>query len=479
MLPDPTGFRPLPGLAGASNALPETCIGAAVMLEADGTTHAFAGTASSLYKLGTGSVWVDVSHGEAILDQAGNTILDQAGNIIYGVGTYATGAGERWQFARFGDLAIAVTNTADVQKFDVSASTEFTALGGTPPRARYVAVVRDFLVLGCLFGEERKIHWSGINNVEHWTAGTQSSDTQEFPDGGPVRGMIGGETGYIFQANAVVRMIFTGGDTIFQFDQVEGGRGLVAPYSLVQSSRTAYYLANDGFYSFDIAGGASSPLGVGKWAQWFADDIKPGTESQVLGGLDPAQRLVVWAYTPRSSTGQLPTRLLFYRWDLEEATYADIQISALAQWLTAGVTLDDLGAFGTLDTLPFSLDSPVWKGGSGILGLFGTDNTLSFLSGPAMEGQIITADGFKAGARVLVTATRPQVDTTTVTVAIAARERDGDVVAFAGDEALEDTGEAPAHVSGNYVRARITVGEGANWAALKGIETKVRARGRR
>jgi len=481
VLPDPVGFRALPALAaGSTNALDGSCLGAAVMLEADGTTHSFAATATRLYKLGTGSVWQDVGRDENVLDQAGATILDQAGNAITTFGTYTSGGGERWQFANFGSLVIAVTNTEDVQKFDVASSVNFTALGGTPPRARYIAIVRDFVVLGCLFGDERTIHWSGINDAEHWTAGTNSSDTQTFPDGGPVRGIIGGETGYVFQAQTVRRMVFVPGSAeIFQFDEVEGGRGLVAPYSLVRTARTAYYLSTDGFYSFDIGAAASAPLGVGKWAQWFLDDLKAGTESLVLGGIDPSQRLVLWAYVPKSSTGQIPTRVLLYRWDLEEATYADISISALSQWLTEGVSLDDLGAFGTLDTLPFSLDSPVWKGGAGILGLFGTDNYLSFLSGPAMEGRVITADGFKAGQRVLISATRPQVDTTSVTVAVAARERDGDTITFAADEALEDTGEVPAHVSGNYARARITVSSGASWAALKGIETKTRARGRR
>ena len=379
----------------------------------------------------------------------------------------------------FGPLVLAVTNTDDPQKYDVTSSTEFAALGGTPPRARYIAVVRDFVVLGCIHQNERRVFWSGINDAEHWTAGTNSSDYQDFPSGGPVRGLLGGETGYVFQAQKVTRMTFVPGSSeIFQFDEVEGGRGLVAPHSLVKSARTAYYLSTDGFYSFDIGAGASQPLGVGKWAQWLQDDIKPGTESLVLGGIDPAQRLIMWAYVPRSSTGQSPTRVLLYRWDLEEASYADIEIDALAQWLTQGVTLDDLGAFGTLDTLPFSLDSPVWKGGAGILGAFGSDNYLSFLSGPAMEGQIITADGFKQG-RVLISATRPQVDTASVTVAISARERDGDTITFAPDKSLEDTGEVPAHVSGNIVRARVTVAAHANWSALKGIDTKIRSRGRR
>ena len=84
LLPDPVGFRPLPSMEAASaNALDGTCLGAAIMLEEDGTTHAFAATAARIYKLGTGAVWQDASALEAVTDQAGNPILDQAGAPIY------------------------------------------------------------------------------------------------------------------------------------------------------------------------------------------------------------------------------------------------------------------------------------------------------------------------------------------------------------------------------------------------------------
>ncbi len=102
--------------------------------------------------------------------------------------------------------------------------------------------------------------------------------------------------------------------------------------------------------------------------------------------------------------------------------------------------------------------------------MFGADKKLSYFSGAPMAAQWVTADG-AADGRQLITATRPQIDTTTTTVAVAMRERDGDAVSFDTAESLEDTGECPAFISGNIGRARIQTAAGASWTVAKGLGT--------
>ncbi len=470
-VPGVNGFRPLRAMASAtdelgtdfivdaagdyitdaSGAYIETgvavsgviCQGAAVVFDESGVVNTFAGDQTSLYKLDTTAVWLDVSRTSG--------------------GDYSTGSGERWQFAFAGGLVLAVSIAVDPQKYLLGTSSNFEALGGVPPRARYIATVGEFVVLGGLYQDERTVHWSGLANPEHWTAGTQSCDTQTFQNGGSVRGIVGGEVGYVFQAETVTRMTFVpGSDAIFQFDQVEGGRGLAAPYSLVKLGNEAFYLAADGFYKFSLAGGASTPLGVGKWANWFVADIKAGSESIVLGGVDPVGRKILWAYNSADNPADTLNRVLIYDWTLDEATTADIDVRALAQILTTGVTLDTMDSFGTMEELPFSLDSPVWRGGASLLGVFGTDQTMSFLSGPAMEATFVTADGGK-DTRVHVKGIRPHIDTRSVTIEIAAREAEGDTVTYGDPESMADTGVVPLWASGFVARARITVAEGATW----------------
>jgi hypothetical protein len=163
---------------------------------------------------------------------------------------------------------------------------------------------------------------------------------------------------------------------------------------------------------------------------------------------------------------------------LDEATFANINVEALATWTTSDVTMDTMNEYGDVDSLPYSLDSPFWKAGASVIGVFGTDNKLAFLQGSSLEARVTTADG-AAQSRAFIRSTRPAVDSTAARVAIAARERDGDAVSFGVAEAMEDTGEVPAHSSGFLARAQITVPAGATWTTLKGIETNVKRRGMR
>lgn len=485
-LPAVNGYRPLPALTAASDALEGSCLGGCTVYDDDGDVYVFAGDETRLYKLQTSGAWEEVTRfiPVELTDDALAQLTDSLGNLLYVDETgeetdYTTGAGERWQFATSGALVIAVTIGDVPQKFLLGTSSNFSALGGTPPNARYIAVVRDFIVLGGLDSDERTIQWSGLANAEHWTAGTQSSDTQTFQNGGPVRGLLGGEVGYVFQAGAIKRMTYVpGSETIFEFDEIEDARGLQAPYSLVRVGRMAFYLGADGFYKFSLAGASSEPIGVGKWARWVLDDIKAGSEQTIIGGVSPSQRFVIWAYNSRDNPNSDLNRSLIYDWSLDEATVVDVPVEAFLSTLSTGVTLDGLDAYGTLDELPFSLDSPVWRGGAALLGVFSDDSKLSYFAGENMEAQLETADGF-AGKRVMVKATRPAIDTTAATVAISGREAMGDTISFDASEAIEDTGLVPAHTSGNLIRARLTVPAGSTWTGITGLDTMVGQRGMR
>jgi len=479
VLPSPIGFKSLAGPVAVTNALQDDCLGAAVVLGDDGSTFPFAGDATKLYRL-TAATWSDVSKpGEIITAEDASNITDEAAATITSEGFYATPAGERWRFELFGQYVIATNYLDVVQYYELGTSEAFDDLPGSPPSARYVAIVRDFVVLGAINGYETRVHWSGLNDAEVWTPGTASSDYQDQPTGGPITGLLGGATGYIFQKSRVTRMTFVpGSEAVFQFDEVQGGKGLVAPNSLVKLGDQAFYLASDGFYRMDLNSGGQQQIGVNKWRTYFMGDYRAGTEGEILGAADPINPIILWAYISRDNSGTTPDRLLIYDRVLDEATFANISVEALASWTTSDVTLDTMNDYGTIDTLPYSLDSPFWKAGASVIGIFGTDNRLAFLQGANLEARITTSDGQSPG-RAYIRATRPAVDSTAATVAIAARERDGDAVTFGASEAMEDTGEIPAHSSGFLARARITIPAGATWTTLKGIETIAKRLGKR
>jgi len=447
-VPSDNGFAPIKSAVGATDALPAACVGAAVVLGDNGTATHYAGTTSQLYKLGAVGSWSAI-----------------------GAGGYAVPQGDLWKFTTFGGSNVIAANI--VSKLQLSSSGGSFANITAAPKARYVATVRDFVFAGSLENYEARVQWSAIGDVTGWTPGTNQSDYQDARSGGPVKGMIGGETGYVFQQQSVTRMTFVPGSSeVFQFDEVEGARGLVAPHSLVRIGRTAFYLAQDGLYEFDVGAGSSQPIGIGRWARFLANDIRPGGEALMMASADPISKRVMFAYVSRdNSSTTLPDRALIYDRTLQDAAIVDLSLECLVQWITQGVTIDTMNSYGTLDTLPFSLDSSFWRGGAGLLGIFDTGHKLASFQGVNMAAQWTTTDGFK-GSSVLVSGVTPHIDATTATVAIAARERDGDAIIYAAAESMEDTGSVSAWSAGKYLRARIAVPTGAQWTAFKGIETR-------
>ncbi len=396
-------------------------------------------------------------------------------NVTRASGEYATATGERWRFAQFGNYVLATNYTDDVQAWNMTSSTRFADLGGSPPKARYVAVVRDFVVLGHLSTDGRGLHWSDINDATKWTPGTGSlSDVDSRPDGGPITGLVGGEVGYIFQREGVTRMQFVpNSGEIFQFDKMESGRGCYAPDSLVHNGSMAYYYGYDGFYNISLVTGASQPLGVGKWRDTVNKDIVSGTQQYMFAALAPNVPLYLCAYVSKDAVNQtIPDRVLVYDWTIDEAALLDLKVCAMSRWLSAGFDLDSLDSEGTMETLPHSLDSDAWKGGAPLLGIFSDDGKLSYPTGANMAATFVTADGQIKGRRQFVAFTRPHIDANNLSVAIAARERDGDSVVYDETESIDETtGMVPALSSGNYFRAKITVPAGEDWTFAKGLDT--------
>lgn len=210
------GYEPFPALVTASAALAERCTGLVSVRGKDGGARRFAAGTSKLYRL-DGAAWVDVSKS----------------------GGYSSTPPTRWRFAPFGDRLVGVSFENATQYYDVSTGSAFADLTNAP-RARYVASYLDFLLLGHLTTSTIAVAWSGFNNTTQWTAGSNQSDVQELPDGGSVTGLAVADAAYVFQEQAIRRLVYTGPPTIMQVDVVERGRGCVEANSLAQLGRRMF-----------------------------------------------------------------------------------------------------------------------------------------------------------------------------------------------------------------------------------------------
>ena len=87
------------------------------------------------------------------------------------------------------------------QAWSLDTSTDFAALGGSPPTFRHTAVINNFVVTGFQPTARNRVQWSSVNDATSWTAGTNQADFEDLPEGGVVTGVTGGQFGLIFQEN--------------------------------------------------------------------------------------------------------------------------------------------------------------------------------------------------------------------------------------------------------------------------------------
>ena len=466
-------YGPVGALTAYSGALTARCQGTLFVRDTDGSSYGFAGDASKLYKLSAGSTsWADVKK----------------------VGGYTTGTDERWSFALYGRTVIATNYTDAAQAYVMGTSALFDDLSSGAPKARYVCVNDLFVILantvdGTYGTKPQRVWWSAIDNPGSWpTPATAAalqvqSDYRDLPgEGGQIQGMVSGLSACdvaVFQEHAVFRGLRVGAPAVYDFKQVENARGCVAPGSIARLGPVAFYLADDGFYAFD--GASSTPIGRDKIDAWVWGQINQSYLYRVTSTVDPQRKLVLWAFPGAQSSGGTPNLMVVFNYGNGEWSYIEQDVEILCQSSSFGYTLEQLDSFGTLETLPYSLDSRAWVGsGRALLSGFTTAHKLGLFSGSNMEATLETAEAQPApNARAVVCGVRPIVDVASSSVTMGTRGLLSDVVTWGTTVAMDATGRAPQRAEGRFHRARVTIPAGADWLHAQGVEFEAVARGYR
>jgi hypothetical protein len=100
-----------------------------------------------------------------------------------------------WRFTQFGNAIIGANDQEKLQAWYIGASSAFADVSASAPIAKFVTVVRDFVVAANINtgSEPTKVIWSDINDETLWLSGsTSQSDFQLIGDGGNITGLSGG-----------------------------------------------------------------------------------------------------------------------------------------------------------------------------------------------------------------------------------------------------------------------------------------------
>lgn len=459
VIPEASGYRPFPALATTTNALTARAQGGAWFRRTDGTTAQFAGDATKLYSL-SGVTWSDVSRTVG--------------------GAYACGADGNWRFMQFKTLALATNGVDALQKFDLDAGTNWALCGGSPPVSSFLAGVRNFVVLGNLASLPQRVQWSPIDNAEGtWgSVATTQADYQDLIDGGAITGLTGGEFGLIFQEAAVRRMTYEGAPTVFRIDKIATEIGATIPNSVASAGNRSFFCHRSGFFMVVdgqqiVPIGNDAQTGDSKVNRWFWSNVDQGNLWRVSAAVDPVNALYVISFPPTGGSGT-PTLLLIYNWKVNRWSRAVVTCEMIYSGATQqSYTLEDLDAFGggSLDALPYSLDSSYWTGTRNLLLCgFYTDHKWGAFSGSNLEATIDTGEGQATdGRRSTIRSVRPMVDGGTPTVAMGWRNTQTASVTWDAAKTATSNGLCPMFRNSRFFRFRTVVPAASTWTWAQGI----------
>ena len=460
VLPRGDGYGPFKDFAILSQALPAACRGGFYAIKSDGSIKVFAGTVNRLYLASnTDYSWSDVSLGGAAYSDLSSDA--------------------QWQFAQFGNLVFATQKNAVLQVYDLSSSAAFANSAGSPPQASYISVVGRFLVLSGLLSNPFRIQWSGLNATTTWTSGVNSSDFQDFPDGGIVRGVAGGESGIVFQDQAIRRMSYIpGSPLIFQIDRIAQDKGLFAPYSIIRAGELIFFHSAYGFYKI-APGGIPEQIGREKVDRYFFDDLDKTELRMFVGAADPRSTRVFWAYKSTSGTTGLYDKILGYDYALERFFKVSMTGEYLLGMSQPGITLENLDSISaSIDALGATLDSFAVST-QPLIAQFSSAHKLGFFSGSNLEATLETSEQGTDGQRIRVRGFRPITDAPTVYGSASYRETQ-QATATAGTEILVNsrTGRCDLNKSTRYSRYKIRIPASTSWSYAAGVEPDVMTEGR-
>jgi hypothetical protein len=379
---------------------------------------------------------------------------------------------ESWDVTQFGSKMILANGSNKLQSFDLGSSTYFADLAAAAPTAKFVTVVKDFVVAANVGGEENKVYWSDINDETDWTpAAASQSDTQIIPDGGNITGLAGGEYGIIFLERAIYRMTYAGSPFFFQFDAISRSLGCISNGSIAQYGGLTYFLADDGFYVCD--GQSVRQIGAEKVNRWFFDNAVPGEIATAMSAtVDPIRKLVIWRF---SGTFNIKY-LLIYSMDLDRWSYTTTTATSISFVLTPSATLEQVDNYNNnLDLLDIPLDSPVFAGGRLLFAGVSGSKIIAF-SGQPKTANITTGD--IAIGRSTITLVKPIVDNGSASVAVSSRDLLNEVVEFYQETAADAENRISLRSNGEYHRLRLTP-TGDNWKTAVGMEVDVFKQGTR
>lgn len=456
-------YMPLKGTTsyGATARLNDRALGYFGAVQSNGSIVNFFGDRNRLYKM-VNRTMTDVSR----------------------IGGYAADGDAAWRFDQYNDYVIATCRGAPAQVLELGGTGTFNDLGGESGEGDTCGRIGPHF----LIAQGRELRISAFNNPTDYVPAPDTQAALAILDqrGGLCQAIVGGtDVGVIFQERMISRMTYVGGATAFQMDPVEFNRGCLGPLAVARLGRLMFYASEEGIFIFD--GVQSTPIGANKIDRYFNSRLNYTYRNRVSCAIDTERKCFMVAY-PTGTNADI-TEMLIYSIPDQRWTRDDYTGHLLFEMPKEGVSIDDteaiVAAVGTadLDSVSVSIDAPIWRETRKQWGAVDQDRYVVLFDGATRPATIETAEAELApGRQGFVTELMPVTDATpvNVTAQIATKaHRFDQSLSWSPTSTMNAYGSCPVRAQGRYMRARMSIAQGASWTEAHGVHTDARLAGER
>lgn len=375
LVPSFKGYKSAPsGISFGLAALAAECDGAATLVKLDGTSRTFAGTATKLYEAGS-ATWTDVSSA-----------------------TYHASALQRWSFAQFGNVSLAV-NKGDVIQATTSGS--FSAL--TAPKASMIETVGQFVFIGDTnegtYGDSPNRWWcSAIGDHTSWTPNlaTQCVTGQFFEGSGKLTACkrLGSQI-IFYKQNACFVGSYVNTPNVWDFSLLPGNAGALSNEAVVNVGTTLapihLFMGLDNFYSFN--GATVTPIGENIKKTVF-DSLNYTFASKVCSLHDRVNANVYFFYPSTSTSTGVIDKCVVYNYKTGRFGRDDQVIEAALDFVDSSDTWSTLvSRFPTWEQMAGYFWGTLYSTGKTTLpAIIKNDHTVYKLTGAGQSSSMTTGE---------------------------------------------------------------------------------------
>lgn len=183
--------------------------------------------------------------------------------------------------------------TRNVYYGDAAGTAPLQAIGGTALVSGGIVAIPPFLVI---YGSDGRVSWSNENEPRNFATG--SSGTDRITGGKivkalPIRGQGTSPSALLWSLDAVFRMSYVGGRSVFRFDPVSQGSSILSSSSVVEHDGIFYWVGIDRFMVYD---GRVRELENTQNQDWFFDNLNYAHRQKVHVAKVPRHGEIWWFF---------------------------------------------------------------------------------------------------------------------------------------------------------------------------------------